>query len=50
MGYFQDEQIAKSVNYLKSQTELKDIDDIDGYENWNSFFIMFCIKANKNTH
>ncbi len=44
-----DEQIAKSLEYLKSQTELCDIDDIDGYDNWNAFFIMFCIKANKKT-
>jgi len=45
-----EEQIASSVNYLKSQAELNDIADIDGYDNWNAFFIMFCIKANKNTH
>ncbi len=43
-----DEQIEKSVAFLKNKTELKDIYDVDGYENWNSFFIMFCIKANKN--
>ena len=42
-----DEQIAKSVEYLKSHTELNNIDDVDGYDNWNSFFIMFCVKANK---
>jgi hypothetical protein len=41
-----DEQIKKSVEYLKNQTELSDINNIDGYDNWNSFFIMFCIKAN----
>jgi len=41
-----DEQISKSVNYLKNQTELNDINDVEGYDNWNSFFIMFCIKAN----
>ena len=44
-----DEQIEESIAYLKSKTELKDIDDIDGYDNWNSFFIMFCVKANKNS-
>jgi len=44
-----DEQIAKSLAYLKQQTELNDIDDIDGYDNWNAFFIMFCVKANKKT-
>jgi len=45
-----EQQIASSVNYLKSQAELNDIADIDGYDNWNAFFIMFCIKANKNTN
>ena len=42
-----DEQIATSVEYLKSQTELSDISDVAGYDNWNTFFIMFCVKANK---
>jgi hypothetical protein len=42
-----DEQIAESLAYLKKQTALSDIRDIDGYENWNAFFIMFCIKAVK---
>ena len=40
-----DEQIEKSLQYLKSQTEISDIDDVDGYDNWNAFFIMFCVKA-----
>lgn len=40
-----DEQIEKSVEYLKSQSDLNNIDDVDGYDNWNAFFIMFCIKA-----
>jgi len=40
------EQIEKSVAYLKHQTDLENIDDVNGYDNWNSFFIMFCIKAN----
>lgn len=44
-----DEQIEKSVEYLKSQTELSDINDVEGYDNWNTFFIMFCVKANKNS-
>ena len=43
-----DEQITKTLDYLKNQTELKDIDDVNGYDSWNAFFIMFCIKANKN--
>ncbi|MCW8854230.1 MAG: hypothetical protein OQK76_02290 [Gammaproteobacteria bacterium] len=42
-----DDQIEKSTAYLKSRSELNDIDDVEGYDNWNSFFIMFCIKANK---
>jgi hypothetical protein len=41
-----DEQIQKSLAYLKSQSELDDIGDVDGYDNWNAFFIVFCIKAN----
>ena len=43
-----DLQIAKSVEYLKSQENLDNIDDIEGYDNWNAFFIVFCIKGNKN--
>jgi hypothetical protein len=43
-----DEQIEKSLVYLKSKSELSNIDDVDGYDSWNSFFIMFCIKANKS--
>ncbi len=43
-----DEQITKSLRYLKNQNELLNIDDIDGYDNWNTFFIMFCVKAAKN--
>ena len=43
-----DEQIETSLAYLKTKTELSDIDDIDGYDNWNAFFIMFCVKANKH--
>jgi len=43
-----DEQIAASVDYLKNQSDLKSIDDVDGYDNWNSLFILFCIKANKS--
>lgn len=43
-----DEQIEASLQYLKNQSEVNDINDVDGYDNWNSFFIMFCIKANKS--
>ena len=42
-----DEQIAKSLDYLKTRSNLVDITDVDGYDNWNSFFIMFCVKVNK---
>ena len=44
-----DEQIEKSLSYLKNQDELANIDDVEGYDNWNAFFIMFCVKANKTT-
>ncbi len=44
-----DEQIAKSLTYLKNQQELSNIDDVEGYDNWNAFFIMFCVKAVKGT-
>lgn len=40
-----DDHINKSVDYLKNKTDLENIDDIKGYDNWNSFFIVFCIKA-----
>lgn len=43
-----DAHIAKTVDYLKNETELNNIDDLDGYDNWNSFFIIFCIKAHRN--
>ena len=43
----EDEQIQKSLDYLKTQTDLTDIDNVEGYDNWDSFFIMFCVKANK---
>lgn len=42
-----DEQIKKSLQYLKSREGMENIDEIDGYDNWNAFFIVFCIKANK---
>ena len=45
-----DEHIQKTVEYLKNETELSNIDDLDGYDNWNSFFIVFCIKAHKNVN
>lgn len=43
-----DVHIRKTVDYLKNETELSNIDDLDGYDNWNSFFIIFCIKAHNN--
>ena len=42
-----DEGITKSVEYLKIHDGLNNINDVDGYDNWDTFFIMFCIKANK---
>lgn len=43
-----DDQIDKSVEYLKGHSDLNNIDDVDGYDNWDAFFIMFCIKAKPN--
>jgi hypothetical protein len=43
-----DVHITKTLEYLRSETDLSNIDDVDGYDNWNSFFIIFCIKAHKN--
>ena len=42
-----DQQIARTLDYLMHESELSDIDLLDGYDNWNSLFIMFCIKSNK---
>lgn len=42
---FDDAHIAKSAEYLKNQAGLEDIDEVEGYDNWDTFFIMFCIKA-----
>jgi len=41
----EDKQMEESLAYLKGQSLLSDIADIDGYDNWNAFFIMFCVKA-----
>ena len=43
-----DNHITKTVEYLNNETDLNNIDDLEGYDNWNSFFIIFCIKAHKN--
>jgi len=45
-----DALIEGALDYLKTQTELEDIDRIDGYDSWNAFFIMFCIKAAGSPH
>lgn len=45
-----DAHINKALTYLKTQTELDDIDKIDGYDNWDAFFIMFSIKAAGSPH
>ncbi|MGD8572427.1 MAG: hypothetical protein PVF34_07980 [Gammaproteobacteria bacterium] len=42
-----EEQIADSLRYLKNREGLENIDDVEGYDNWNTFFIMFCVKAHK---
>lgn len=42
-----DDQIASSLKYLKSRVDMENIDDVEGYDNWNTFFILFCIKAHK---
>ena len=44
----EDDQIQTSLAYLKGQSDLNNIDDVEGYDNWDAFFIMFCVKANKN--
>lgn len=45
------QQIDQALDYLKQQSELQSIEHIDGYDNWNAFFIMFCIKlSNQNAH
>lgn len=45
-----DEDIEKALTYLKSKTELDDIDKINGYDSWDGFFIIFCIKATGSPH
>lgn len=45
-----DQLIGDALTYLKTQTELEDIDRIDGYKDWDAFFIMFCIKAAGSPH
>jgi hypothetical protein len=40
-----DEQMESSLQYLKSRDGMENIDDIEGYDNWNAFFIVFCIKS-----
>lgn len=42
-------QMEKSLQYLKSQSGLVNIDNVEGYGNWNEFFIMFCIKVGNNS-
>lgn len=37
--------IDSSITYLRTKTELEDIDKISGYDSWDAFFIIFCIKA-----
>ncbi len=42
-----EQQIDNALLYLKSRSDMESIDDVDGYDNWNAFFIMFCIKLIK---
>ena len=42
-----EEQMKKTLEYLKAEPDLVNIDNIQGYDNWDSLFIVFCIKANK---
>jgi len=42
-----DEQIKKSEHYLKNNMEFNDIKEVEGYDNWDALFIIFCIKANR---
>lgn len=46
----EDKNIDAALEYLKTQTELEGIDRIDGYKDWDAFFIMFCIKAGGSPH
>lgn len=43
------QQIEQALVYLKQQSGLNSIADVEGYDNWNAFFIMFCIKLSKQT-
>jgi len=45
-----DKLIADALTYLRTQTELDDIGKINGYDSWDAFFIMFCIKAAGSPH
>ena len=40
-----EKQAMEALEYLKNKSGLSDIDDIQGYNNWNALFIMFCIKS-----
>jgi len=42
-----EEQMKKTLEYLKAEPDLVNIDNVQGYDNWDSLFIVFCIKANK---
>lgn len=45
-----DAHIINSVKYLKAESGLDNIDHVEGYDSWNAFFIMFCIKAHDEHH
>lgn len=43
------QQIEHALNFLRQQSGLRDLTDIPGYDNWNAFFIMFCVKLSKQS-
>lgn len=45
-----DSHIEQCIDYLKNNTELEDINKIEGYDSWDAFFIMFAIKAAGSPH
>lgn len=45
-----DGHIGRCIDYLKNNTELEDINKIEGYDSWDAFFIMFAIKAAGSPH
>lgn len=42
-----DDHIVASMRFIKTKFGGTSIDDIEGYDSWSAFFILFCIKANQ---